>query len=319
MVNCGLDDEGKATMDRDQSVLTNRSRAVMTRTDRAAIGVLLLLTGLPALAQVDFTGEWAPRYHEDEPERIPGPELGDYLGLPLNDAARLRADSWDASIQTVPEHQCIPHPSTYSFRGPSNLRVSREFDPVTQDIVAYTIYGTFGRATRTIWMDGRPHPSKNAPHDQTGFTTGTWDGDVLTAVTTHMKTGYIRRNGAAMSDQATMTTTFLRHGNILTLAAWVEDPVYLTEPYILTRSYEESATLLDSAGPPCIPGDEGVEEGRVPHYLPGKNPFIDEMNKIYGIPREAALGGAETMYPAFRDKIKDKFVIPAKCKRNCGQ
>jgi hypothetical protein len=24
------------------------------------------------------------------------------------------------------------------------------------------------------------------------------------------------------------------------------------------------------------------------------------------------------MYPAFRDKIKDKFVIPAKCKINCG-
>ena len=170
----------------------------------------------------------------------------------------------------------------------------------------------------TIWMDGRPHPSKDAPHDQTGFTTGTWDGDVLTAVTTHMKTGYIRRNGAAMSDQATMTTTFLRHGDMLTLAVWVEDPVYLTEPYILTRSYVESPTLLDSAGPPCIPGDEGVEEGRVPHYLPGKNPFIDEMTKVYGIPREAALGGAETMYPAFRDKIKDKFVIPAKCKRNCG-
>ena len=138
-------------------------RAVMTRTNRAAIGVLLLLTGLPALAQVDFTGEWAPRFHEDEPERIPGPELGDYLGLPLNDAARLRADSWDASIQTLPEHQCIPHPSTYSFRGPSNLRVSREFDPVTQDIVAYTIYGTFGRATRTIWMDGLPIPPRTPP------------------------------------------------------------------------------------------------------------------------------------------------------------
>ena len=60
----------------------------------------------------------------------------------------------------------------------------------------------------TIWMDGRPHPSKNAPHDQTGFTTGVWNGDVLTAYTTHMKTGYIRRNGAPSSDQATITTTF---------------------------------------------------------------------------------------------------------------
>src|SRR5262245_14805221 len=38
---------------------------------------------------VDFTGEWAPRFHEDEPERVPGPELGDYLGIPISDAARL--------------------------------------------------------------------------------------------------------------------------------------------------------------------------------------------------------------------------------------
>jgi hypothetical protein len=40
-------------------------------------------------------------------------------------------------------------------------------------------------------------------------------------------------------------------------------------------------------------------------------------DKIHHIPREASLGGAETMYPAFRDKIKDKFTIPPKCMRNC--
>ena len=67
---------------------------------------------------VDLSGEWAPRFHEDQPERIPGPEIGDYLGLPINAAARLHADSWDASILTLPEHQCKPHPADYSPRGP---------------------------------------------------------------------------------------------------------------------------------------------------------------------------------------------------------
>ena len=64
------------------------------------IAALLLVLGAgmstPAVAQVDFGGQWAPLYHEDTIERIPGPELGDYTGLPLNEAARLRADSWDA-------------------------------------------------------------------------------------------------------------------------------------------------------------------------------------------------------------------------------
>src|SRR4029079_16816062 len=63
----------------------------------------------PAAAQVDFSGAWAPRFHEDQPERVPGPELGDYLGLPINDAARLRADTWKGSMLTVPEWQCRPH------------------------------------------------------------------------------------------------------------------------------------------------------------------------------------------------------------------
>jgi len=174
------------------------------------------------------------------------------------------------------------------------------------------------RAPMTIWMDGRPHPGKNAPHDQTGFTTGVWNGSELIATTTHIKTGYIRRNGAPSSDQATITTHFLRHGDMLTLILFMEDPVYLTEPYILSRSYNLSTNPVAIGGPPCIVGDEGVEPGRVPHYLPGKNPYTDEMTKRYGIPEEAEMGGAQTMYPEFRDKIKDKFKLPAKCTLNCG-
>ena len=47
----------------------------------------------PASAQVNLGGEWAPRMHEDQPDRGPGPELGDYTGLPINDGARLAADT----------------------------------------------------------------------------------------------------------------------------------------------------------------------------------------------------------------------------------
>jgi len=105
----------------------------------------------------------------------------------------------------------------------------------------------------------------------------------------------------------------------MTLTLFMDDPVYLTEPYILSRSYNLSTTPVPIGGPPCIVGDEGVESGRVPHYLPGQNPFVDEMKKRYGIPVEAAMGGAETAYPEYREKIKDKFVAPAKCTVNCGR
>src|SRR6476659_4544829 len=97
----------------------------------------IVLSPRPALAQVDFSGEWAPRFHEDQPERVPGPELGDYLGLPISDAARLRADSWDASMMTLPEWQCRPHSAEYIGRGPSPLTSRKEEDPLTREIVAY--------------------------------------------------------------------------------------------------------------------------------------------------------------------------------------
>jgi cyclase len=270
---------------------------------RPAIAALCLSLNVSLLAQVDFTGEWAPRYFEDQPERIPGPELGDYLGIPINDALRLRADSWDAGLITMPERQCIPHPSTYSFRGPANLRVSKEVDPVTQDVVSYTIYGTFGRATRVIWMDGRPHPSPNAAHTWAGFSTGKWEGGILTVETTHIKAGYLRRNGIIHSDLVTMTEHFIRHGGVLTIVTLVRDPVYLTEPFIRTTDF-----VLDlSQHVPATPCDVTIEavrkKGAVPHHLPGTNSFLAEFVQRSGLPEEATRGGAETMYPEYATRL----------------
>ena len=218
----------------------------------------------------------------------------------------------------MPERTCWFQTQWHIAAGPFSLRMWAVPDPITGKVQAWVVAAWETRAPMTIWMDGRPRPSKNAPHDQTGFTTGVWNGNELIATTTHLKTGYIRRNGAASSDQATITTHFRRHGDMLTLTLFMEDPVYLTEPYILTRSYNLSTNPVPIGGPPCIVGDEGVESGRVPHYLPGKNPFLDEIAKRYGIPPDAALGGAETMYPEYREKIRAKFVRPAKCTINCG-
>jgi len=104
---------------------------------RVILLVAVALVSVPAWAQMDFSGEWVTRVHEDYPERIPGPEIGDYLGLPINAAARLKADSWDASIQTLPEWQCRPHSADYIWRGPSTFRISKEVDPVTRELVAF--------------------------------------------------------------------------------------------------------------------------------------------------------------------------------------
>src|SRR5579864_6704 len=88
--------------------------------------LVIALLGSPTFGQAILAGEWTPLRHEDEQERGPGPDLGDYLGLPINDAARLRADSWNASRLTLQEHQCRVHISTYIYRGPLHLRIWEE-------------------------------------------------------------------------------------------------------------------------------------------------------------------------------------------------
>jgi hypothetical protein len=48
----------------------------------------------------------------------------------------------------------------------------------------------------------------------------------------------------------------------------------------------------------------GSDRAKVPNYLPGENPFLDEFRNKYKLPLEAVLGGPETMYPEYMEKIK---------------
>ena len=276
----------------------------------AAVFLLVAVNAAPAWAQVDFSGEWAPRFWEDQPERVPGPELGNYLGIPINEAARMRGDTWDAAIQTLPEWQCRPHMADYIWRGPSNLRISKEVDPASRTVTAF--HAEWLRSVdRVIYLDGRPHPPEGALHTWAGFSTAKWDGDVLTVTTTHLKEGYLRRNGLPRSDKATLVEHWMRHGDFLTVTAIVTDPVYLAEPFVRTTDYE--LDLHQQVAPyPCgVVAEIDRPRGVIPHLLPGTNPYLHEFSMDYGIPYEATRGGPETMYPEYREKLK-KLPPPAK-------
>jgi hypothetical protein len=293
---------------------------------KTTISVLALAAGLlgPGLggqlfAQVDFTGEWAPAYHEDGPERLPGPELGDYLGMPLNDNARQQADSYDADrISVVTEYQCRPHSADYGIRGLGDLRVTREINPITQEMIAFHTYMPAWGSERTIYMDGRPHPGKYASHTWQGFSTGVWDGNMLVVTTTHLKANYLRRNGIASSDQRTLTEYWTRHRNYLTVVEYVDDPVMLSEPLVRSQNW-----TLDPGQETHISYCEYVPEvphetGAVPNHLPGTNPFLHEVADWYGIPYEAVRGGAKTIYPEYKlTMTKPENPPPARCERFC--
>src|SRR5262249_12070264 len=93
---------------------------------------VLLSAGI--LADTDVSGGWTVVRCQDNTEN---PWVGDFVGLPLNEAGLARAESWDASLLSLPEYQCRPHGWAYISRGPTQLRISKEIDPFTRELVAY--------------------------------------------------------------------------------------------------------------------------------------------------------------------------------------
>jgi hypothetical protein len=281
--------------------------------------VLAIVLGPTSVhGQVDFSGEWAPIYHEDAPDRLPGPELGDYTELPLNDAARLQADSWEAGrISVVPEYQCRPHGSDYALRGLGNLRVERVIDPATQAVVAFKTHMIAYDSERLIYMDGREHPPENALHTFQGFSTGVWEGNMLTVTTTHLKTNYLKRNGVPRSHQATVTEHWMRYEDYLTVVTVIDDPVFLTEPLVRSDNwFRDPGQQLGIFG--CeYQAEVPRPEGTVPHHLPGENPHLTEFADWYGLPYDATRGGAETLYPEYQLRM-GPYDPPEMCERYCA-
>ena len=284
----------------------------VTRSGFVAAWLLVLLLGAaPAFAQINFVGEWTGRYHEDQPDRVPGEEPGDFSGVPLNEAARLFGDSWDVARHSVLEHQCAPYTLPQNFFVPNQVRIWQEHYPDTQELIAIRMHlGTY-QQERTIWMDGRPHPSEYAPHTFMGFSTGVWNGDILTITTTHIKAGYYRRTGIPASDRLTVVEHWMRHGTVLSQVTIATDPVYLTEPYIRSQEF----VLMERGNTNWLYNCEYVMEvpkdkNEVPHYLPGQNPWIGEFSAKHAMPEAGVRGGAETLLPEWKPGAKPAPVRP---------
>jgi hypothetical protein len=124
--------------------------------------LIAIFSASTAVAQMrtDFSGEWTVVRSQDNTEN---PWVGDWFGLPLNKAGLARAESWDASILSLPEYQCRPHGWAYISRGPTQLRISKEVDPYSREVIAY--HPEWHQSTdMPVYLDGRAHPPAEAAH-----------------------------------------------------------------------------------------------------------------------------------------------------------
>jgi cyclase len=295
----------------------------MTTVNRASMLLAAILVSAAVFGQnarqqsgLDISGDWFNAGATTDSGATV--ELVEYHGMPFNQAGRLYALTWSPSRMTLPQQQCAQYEPTRLLHGGGNYRFWEDRDPYNQRLIAIKMYGQITEGARTVWMDGRPHPPAYAQHTFLGFSTGKYEGTVLTVYTTHLKRNWIQTNGVALSDQTTLVEHFMRHGDVITYVTVLTDPVYLSEPLIRSTEMGRSKRDPDAWLYACDDGEQILSRAHdpteVPNYLFGQNPFLLEYSEKHRVPLLGSLGGADTMYPEFAAKLKDPASADAAAK-----
>ena len=235
--------------------------------------------GPPATAQsaapVDLTGQWVSVVTEDWRWRMVTPPKGDYASVPLNPEGRKAADGWDLSADNAAGNQCRAFGAAGLMRMPMRVRISWQDDATLKlesDAGQQTRLFRFQAPTPTgvVSLVSGPPPSERTwqgvsvaqwfrqPQSRgLGFGgRGQLQGGSLRAVTRYLRAGYLRKNGVPYSEDAVLTEAFHRHDEPngdawITVTSIVEDPRYLTQPFITSTSFRKETDQSKWNPAPC--------------------------------------------------------------------
>lgn len=228
-----------------------------------------------ARAPIDLTGYWVSIVTEDWRYRMVTPLKGDYMFIPLNDAARKVADAWDPNADEAAGNQCKAYGAPSIMRMPTRLHIT------WQDNNTLKIETDAGEQVRLLHF-GASEPPQGTSWQ--GYSAASWeipkrveykilganvtivepDAQVtkepvtgsLKAITTHLRPGYLRTNGVPYSENAVLTEYFDRHSDFG--ADWivhfrvVDDPAYLTEPHLVSSHFKREPDGSKWHPEPCM-------------------------------------------------------------------
>jgi hypothetical protein len=237
-----------------QVVVTFGCIAFMTLTASAQRG------GGPANARsaaaIDLTGYWVSVITEDWKFRMVTPKKGVYETLTLNAQGRKVGDSWDPARDEAAGESCRAYSAANIMRMPTRLNITWADDSTLK------IETDAGTQTRLLRFSR--DAASGAPSWQ-GHSTAEWQpgpgrganrGGTLKVVTTNLRPGYIRRNGAPHSDKAVVTEYFdlntAPNGDRwLTVTTKVDDPQYFTRPYLTSSDFKKLPSAAGWNPTPC--------------------------------------------------------------------
>jgi hypothetical protein len=241
-------------------------------------------------APVDLTGVWVSVITEDWRWRMVTAPKGDYPGVPLNAAGEKLANEWDPARDISAGEQCRAYGAAGVMRLPTRVRISWENDTTLK------LETDAGQQVRRLQFAGsaaRGAVAGSAARDPAYTGEATWQGvsvarwetmnegqgqapggggggggqqgaqaqgpalsGSLAVETTHLRAGYLRRNGVPYSSAAVLAEFFDRtsepNGDTwLIVTSIVDDPTYLTQPFMLTTHFKKEPDASKWNPRPC--------------------------------------------------------------------
>jgi hypothetical protein len=234
-----------------------------------------------AIAPKDLTGYWESIVTEYWRLRMIVPDKSDYVTLPLNEEGRKVADAWGPAKDEAAGEACKGYGAAAIMEVPGRLHIYWQDDnTLRMDIDS-------GTQTRLLHFGGSASPNETPTWQ--GFSLASWEGlqpdsqraggggpilDGTTAgtagvvgpgpeklggvvpghlkvVTTHMRPGYLQKNGVPYGGNATLEEYFdrftdpYRNETWLVVTTVVTDSQYLAEPFITHAHFKK---LPDNSG-----------------------------------------------------------------------
>lgn len=240
-----------------------------------------------AAAQADLTGYWVSIVTEDWIWRMTTPKKGDigagpdggFAPIPLNPEGRRVTLAWDPAKDEAEGNQCKSYGAGNFLNVPGRLHVTWTDDNTLQmELDA-------GMQTRQFHFAGSA-PANLQPSWQ-GYSVASWEGlsdfetrhlggpqgrgnltsksfgqgggsksGNLKVFTTGLKAGYLRKNGVPYSEKAVLEEHFRvftePNGDTwLITTALINDPTYLQEEFIVSRSFKKEPNAAKWDPSPC--------------------------------------------------------------------
>jgi hypothetical protein len=215
-----------------------------------------------AAAPIDLTGYWVAVVTEDWRWRMATPAKGDTIGIPYNPDGQKITQAWDWAKDTAAGNQCKAYGAGAIMRMPTRLHITWQDDNTMRidadagQQMKLLHFNATNPTTGTRTLQGYSAAEWVDVYRGRGAAPPAFGTGGMKVVTRNVSAGYLRKNGAPYSEQAVITEYFDRvpgpdGAEWLVVKTIVEDPLYLTEPFVTSSHFMHEADGAKWNPSPC--------------------------------------------------------------------